>query len=249
MLSCGEKAAGTLENRLSGAECLAQYGGGGGGERARRHMGVIVNPRGTSGSGKTQLVRCVAAEYGWYEGVANPIRREGRRRPIAYCLPHPLHGRPLVLLGDYEAASGGCDTIRLVDGGLDEAFRLADYYAAHGHDVLLEGLLLSGEHSRSATLAASHELYVIHLDTPLDRCIRNVIARQRAAGSRRLSAARTATTHYSNVGETCRKLHDHASVEILDFDGALRRVRHLLGLNRPTPADLSPGVNATGEIC
>ena len=86
-------------------------------------MGVIVNPRGTSGSGKTELVRRIAAEYGWYDGVANPVRREGRERPIAYCLPHPLGFRPLLLLGNYEVASGGCDTIRLAEGGLDEAFR------------------------------------------------------------------------------------------------------------------------------
>jgi hypothetical protein len=195
-------------------------------------VGVIVNPRGTSGSGKTELVRCIASEYGWYDGVANPIRREGRKRPIAYCLPHPLGYRPLVLVGDYTLTSGGCDTIRLADGGLDEAFRLADHYAAHGCDVLLEGLLLSSEHYRSAALAALHQLYIIHLDTPLDRCIRNVIARQRAGVSRRLSAARTATMHYPNIEETCRRLQDHATVERLDFDGALRRARHLLGLDR-----------------
>ena len=109
---------------------------------------------------------------------------------------------------------------------------LADCYAACGYDVLLEGLLLSSEHCRSATLAALHELYIIHLDTPLDRCIRNVITRQRAGGNRRLSAARTAAMHYSNVAEACRKLQGRAIVGSHDFDGALRRARHLLGLDR-----------------
>jgi hypothetical protein len=195
-------------------------------------MGLIVNPRGTSGSGKTELARCIAAEYGWYDGVANPIHREGRKRPIACCLPHPLGHRPLVLLGDYQATSGGCDTIRLADGGLGEAFRLADYYASRGCDVLLEGLLLSSEYHQSTTLAALHQLYIIQLDSPLDRCISNVIARQRAGGSRRSSAARTATMHYSNIEEACRRLQEHAIVELLDFEGALRRARHLLGLDR-----------------
>jgi hypothetical protein len=144
-------------------------------------MGVIINPRGTSGSGKTELVRRIMANYGWGSGSrVEPARRQGRERPIAYRLRHPLGGRPLVLLGHYEATSGGCDTIRAKDGGLDEAFRLAGEYAASGHDVLLEGLLLSGEHLRSAALAKVHELYVLRLNTPLDRCIRNVIARQRA---------------------------------------------------------------------
>jgi hypothetical protein len=210
-------------------------------------MGLIVNPRGTSGSGKTELVRCIAAEFGWYDGVANPIRRDGRKRPIACCLPHPLGYRSLVLIGDYEATSGGCDTIRLADGGLDEAFRLADHYAARGCDVLLEGLLLSSEYHRSTTLAALHQLYIIQLDTPLDRCIRNVIARQRASGSRRSSAARTATMHYSNIEETCRRLQEHAIVEILDFAGALRRVRNLLDLDRSAIAELACSRRASLE--
>ena len=194
---------------------------------------MIVNPRGTSGSGKTELVRRVVADYGWgSDGRVEPVRREGRRHPIAYRLRHPSGGRPLALLGHYEATAGGCDTIRLTDGGLDEAFRLAGAYAASGHDVLLEGLLLSGEHRRSAALAKAHELHVLRLDTPLDRCVRNAIARQRAGRRGRASVARTATMRQADVEEACRRLRPHASVEVLDFDGALRRARELLGLER-----------------
>jgi hypothetical protein len=176
---------------------------------------VIVNPRGTSGSGKTELVRRIAADYGWGEsGRVELVHREGRVRPIAYRLRHPLGGRPLAVLGHYEATSGGCDTIRAADGGMDEAFRLAGGYAADGHDVLLEGLLLSGEHVRSAALAREHGLHVLRLSTPLDRCIRNVIARQRAGRRGRASAARTATTQQADVEEACRRLRRHASVEV-----------------------------------
>ena len=194
---------------------------------------MIVNPRGTSGSGKTELVRRIAADYGWgRSGRVEPVYRRGRERPIAYRLRHPLGGRPLAVLGHYEATSGGCDTISAADGGMDEAFRLAGGYAADGHDVLLEGLLLSGEHVRSAALAREHGLHVLRLDTPLDRCIRNVIARQRAGRRGRASAARTATTQQAGVEEACRRLRRHATVEVLDFDGALLRARELLGLGR-----------------
>ena len=194
-------------------------------------MGVIINPRGTSGSGKTELVRRIITDYGWGRGGrVEPVHRGGRERPIAYRLRHPLGGRPLVLLGHYEATSGGCDTIRATDGGLDEAFRLASNYAARSHDVLLEGLLLSGEHQRSTALGKVHELYVLRLDTPLDCCIRNVIARQRAGRRGWASVARTATIQQANVEEACRQLERHARVEILDFDNALLRARELLGL-------------------
>jgi hypothetical protein len=194
-------------------------------------MVVILNPRGTSGSGKTEFVRRLLSDYGWKKhGCATPIRRKGRKWPIAYKLQHPLGGRPLAVLGHYEATSGGCDTIRAVDGGLDEAFRLADEYASTAHDVLLEGLVLSGEHARSAALAKAHQLHVLRLNTPLDRCIRNVIARQRAGRRNWSSVVRTATMQHANVEEACRLLQKHVSVEVLDFDGALFRAGELLGL-------------------
>jgi predicted kinase len=200
-------------------------------------MGVIVNPRGTSGSGKTELARRLLADYGWgRDGRAEPIRRTGRARPLGYRLRHPRGGRPLAVLGHYEATSGGCDTIRATDGGMDEAFRLADEYASTGHGVLLEGLVLSGEHTRSAALAKANQLHVLRLSTPLDRCIRNVIARQRAGRRNWASIVRTATMQQANIEEACRQLRPHASVELLDFGGALLRARELLGLEEPWAA-------------
>jgi hypothetical protein len=194
-------------------------------------MGVVFNPRGTSGAGKTELVRRIMAAYGrGGDGRVEPVRRAGRERPIAYRLRHPLGGRPLAVLGHYEATSGGVDTIRAVDGGMDEAFRLAGEHAASGHDVLLEGLLLSGEHARSAALAGAHRLHLLRLGTPLDRCIRNAVRRQRAGRRGWTSITRTATQQQASIEQACRLLQQHARVEVLDFDGALRRARELLGL-------------------
>ena len=96
--------------------------------------------------------------------------------------------------------------------------------------MLLEGLLLSGEHARSAALAKAHELHVLRLSTPLDRCIRNVIARQRAGRGAWGSVARTATMQQAGVEKACRRLRRHARVEVLDLGGALLRARELLGL-------------------
>jgi hypothetical protein len=74
------------------------------------------------------------------------LTRHGRTSPIVWVLPHPAGGRPLAVLGDYDggAARGGCDTIPLRDGGMAEAFRLADDLALDGHGVLLEGLAFRG---------------------------------------------------------------------------------------------------------
>ena len=195
-------------------------------------MAVIVNPRGTGGSGKTALVRRILADYGWGRGGrVEPVRREGRARPIAYRLPHPLGGRPLAVLGNYgTAACGGCDTIPLRDGGLDGAFRLAAGLAAAGHDVLLEGLWLSGEHRRTAELARGHALHVLRLDTPIERCVRNLAARRRAGRDVRPVIARAVAAQRDAVEDACARLRwCAASVEALDFDDALRRARELLG--------------------
>lgn len=209
---------------------------------------MIVNPRGTSGSGKTELARRVLADYGRGSGEAmEPIHRSGRARPIGYRLRHPLGGRPLAVLGCYGAAAcGGCDTIPARDGGLDGVFRLADALAAGGHDVLLEGLFLSGEHRRSGELACRHALHVLLLDTPVERCARNLVARRRARRALRPLVAEVVAAQRDAVEDACARLRCWAaSVETLDFHAALHRARELLGCAdlRTVPRGLSAPAN------
>jgi len=88
-------------------------------------MGVVINPRGTSGAGKTEFARRRMADYGWPGGDAGAVHRRGRERPIGNLLRNPVGGRPLAVLGHYGPTGGcGCDTITAKDGGLPEAFRL-----------------------------------------------------------------------------------------------------------------------------
>jgi hypothetical protein len=194
-------------------------------------MGVIVNPRGTSGAGKTEFARRIMADYAAAaDGQVEPIHRAGRRWPIGYRLGHPRGRRPLVVLGHYERTSGGCDTFSASDGGLDEAFRLADAWAAAGHDVLFEGAALSAEHERSALLARRHALHVLRLTTPPEQAARNLVARRRGRKDSWPVVARAVEAQHAAVEEACRRLRHVATVEDLDFEGALRRARELLGL-------------------
>ena len=187
-------------------------------------MSVIVNPRGTSGSGKTELVRRILALYE-RDGGRERLYRERRARPICYRLRHPLGGRPLVVLGHYEVTSGGCDTI----GGLNEVFRLAGEHASNGHDVLFEGLMVSGEHQRSARLARTHGLHVLRLSTPLEQCVRNLIARRRARRAVRPLISKITAAHHESIEDACGRLEHCASLEVVDFDRALARALELLG--------------------
>jgi hypothetical protein len=218
-------------------------------------MGIVINPRGTSGSGKTELVRRVLAQYGWRRGAPiedagglEPICREGRSQPLGYRLRHPLGGRPLAVVGHYEVTSGGCDTIRTSDGGLDEIIRRAADHAATGDDVLLEGLRLSAEFERSAALARSHRLHILRLTTPLDQCARNLVWRRRARRDAWTSVAGTVAVEHEKVRQTCDRLSEHATVEILGFDDAFARAQDLLGIGQRACC-WSGGLSRRTEAC
>lgn len=199
-------------------------------------MGIIVNPRGAGGSGKTTLVRSIMAAC----GEAAPVRRPGRARPIGYRLRHPAGGPSLAVLGAYEATRGGCDTISRRDGGLEEIFRLAGLWAAEGHDVLLEGSSLGTEQARTAALAAAHPLHVIHLTTSAEDCARALLARHRLGRGVLPRLASEAARRQVEIASACDRLRLGAvEVEHLGPEEALQRIRHLLRLGvmpaRPAP--------------
>lgn len=200
-------------------------------------MGRIINPRGTSGAGKTWLVREVIAASRQTGAAAVPLHREGRARPIGWRLLPPDGARPLAVLGHYEATRGGTDTIPRSDGGLDEAFRLAHALATDGHDVLMEGYQLSADVARTAALARAQRargkgLHVLCLDVPLERCVRNVMARRRAGRDALPAIERTARTGHAALTSACQAL-EHAGVDVerLDTDAALHRTLTLFNLD------------------
>jgi len=136
----------------------------------------------------------------------------------------------LVVLGHYERTSGGCDTIRVADGGLGEVFRLADAWASAGHDVLLEGAAWSVEHRRSAALAARHNLHVLVLATPPEHAVRNLAARRRAPRARFPLLTAALLSERDAIEAACGHLRGLASIEGLTFDRALDCASDLLGL-------------------
>ena len=204
-------------------------------------MGSVIDPRGTSGAGKTWLVREVMTAYRRDGAHVVPLRREGRPRPMGLRLAHPRGGRPLAVVGHYEATRGGTDTVPETDGGLDEALRLADALAdalaGDGHDVLLEGYRPSGDVGRTAALARAQRarggaFHVLCLDVPLDACVRNVVARRRAGRDALPAIERTARAGQAALAAACQALrHTGAEVEWLDAAAAPRRTLALLGFD------------------
>jgi thymidylate kinase len=132
---------------------------------------MLINVRGTSGAGKTTVVRALMAQcprkaiYGIF----------GPRLPEAYklTLPHPAY-----VIGPYLTPCGGCD--RILPFALIP--QLIEKYAQQGH-VVFEGLLLSTFYGDIGRLLETRDSVVLFLDTPLELCIERVEARRRAAGN------------------------------------------------------------------
>src|SRR5712664_2403301 len=133
-------------------------------------MSVIVNIRGTNGSGKSTAV----TRYTESVGVAEELKENSRT--WAYRLQNGVF-----VLGRYTTACGGCDTIKT----FAELKAAVTELASHG-PVLFEGVLWSTCFKPSVELAQSlpkHHLIFAMLDTPADECLRRVLARRKQAGN------------------------------------------------------------------
>lgn len=137
----------------------------------------IIQLRGTSGSGKTTIVRNFMDQH--FTGFQRmPVFVEGRKQPLLYqCVDR--NGLPaLAVIGHYESPCGGTDTI----SGYDRIYQLVEEQFKLGYSVLFEGLLSSDERSRTIKLNNDTQggVTCILLNTPVDQCIDSVNERRRA---------------------------------------------------------------------
>ena len=131
---------------------------------------MIINVRGTHGSGKSTVIRKVMEK-----GVFSPFYIEGRKRPMGY------RNDTIFVPGSYETDCGGCDTISQVE----DAFDLIKGHASNGWRVLFEGIL--SQHS-APRLIEVHKLFpviVLVLTTPVEQCIADVEKRRAESGNTR----------------------------------------------------------------
>lgn len=145
---------------------------------------MIVNIRGTSGSGKTFAVRKVMERaksstkmYACIEGVT-----QNGSRPDGHMLIIPGLKRPVAVIGDYSSAEcGGCDKIKTQM----EAETLVRHANRLNYHVLFEGLLITHIYRRWADLCEEDidNFMFLGLSTPVNTCIERVTERRTRKGN------------------------------------------------------------------
>lgn len=148
---------------------------------------MIIQIRGTSGSGKTTVMKEIMGDMQrWY-----PILRMGRQKPLYY-MSSPKSMRPTIaILGHYEAACGGCDTI----GSAPKVYELIqEVKKTRNPDfIICEGLLLSEDNKWTKQMVEDgDELRILYLRTTLEECLARVTKRREDAGNTKpLNPAKT----------------------------------------------------------
>lgn len=170
---------------------------------------MIINLRGTNGSGKSTIVRALlsANPHKLCYGVLGP------RYPEAYAITLPKRNRLIYLLGPYLTPTGGMDVVQpydLIPG-------LISKYAVKG-DVIFEGVLISkskgavGEHLEQWGKNA----VLIFLDTPLQVCIDSVQKRRSTRGDERTLNPHNLTEAFKGCQRVRKTLLGEDKLRVLD---------------------------------
>lgn len=160
---------------------------------------MILQIRGTSGSGKTTVMRALYAAAECVPIKHETMLRGGTKVLLSQGLWLDV---PLFIVGPYSldnGATGGCDRISKIE----QVIKLVDSVATitqakngwHTGIVCFEGLLLA--HSWGAMGEFLHEKYGhryvnAFLDTTVDQCYKNVLKRRKAGGADNTDAERIA---------------------------------------------------------
>ncbi len=185
---------------------------------------MIINLRGANGAGKSTVVTRIMELY----ATKQPQLVDGRRQPLLYDLSHESH-RPLAVLGHYEIACGGCDTIKTVD----EVFRLVYDYDSLGYDVLFEGIMVQDDRTRMIKLknhVGRENVLVIGLKTDIEECLAAVRKRREERGNEKPLDEKNTRDRAKRVTRTLDFLADNGvPVKRLDREAAYLMVKEVLG--------------------
>lgn len=185
---------------------------------------MIINIRGTSGSGKTTVVRKllnIARPACPYHDGSPSEKIEGY-----YC--GGLAPVTTAIIGSYAKPTGGSDGIK----PLSRVFEQVKWQHDNGLHVVFEGLLVSRSKGRIIDLwEAMHRknFYILHLTTPFETCLEGIRERRLARkNTKPVDPQRTRET-YERAAKITRDLEALGMpVKYVTRDEALQKVQDCL---------------------
>ena len=159
---------------------------------------MIINIRGTSGSGKTHTVRSFMNAYG--PDISIPLDGKSTAAHVFYYKMQPVY-----LIGSYKNVCGGCDAIPTQD----IACSLVRHFSKFGH-VLFEGLLMSHLFARYNALyneltEVGEKFVIAYMDTPLELSIERVKQRRLDKGNTKEFNPQNTISHHESTLTTYDK--------------------------------------------
>lgn len=162
---------------------------------------MIIQIRGTSGSGKTWVMKEFMKGYDW-----EPEFKPPRKKPLLY-RTWLTPNKTMVVLGHYEAACGGCDTI----GSCPNIFELIGDLP--DDDIIVcEGLLLSED--VKWTSQVEDQVVVIYLSTSVETCIEQIKSRRLLVGNDKPLNETNTRNRVNVIKKSREKLKRFAHVKI-----------------------------------
>jgi len=148
---------------------------------------MIINLRGTSGSGKTTAVRRLIDSFLSTKLYDNSKRLIGHKVQMSA-------GHFVYVVGPYKTSCSGCDRMN----SQDQICEIIRDFAKHG-DVIFEGYRTSGSVKRYVHLARSlpdHQFLFLFMDTPLKICLERLNDRRHKNNIKKpLSSRHVERTH------------------------------------------------------
>lgn len=181
---------------------------------------MIINIRGTHGSGKSTIVRRMLDRY-----EAKPESLDKRGKAANYVMQLG-DGSKLFVVGGYENACGGCDGIQ----PYSEIWPRVVRFAAMGH-VLFEGALVSSSYGNIGRDSEQYgdQFIFAFLNTPVEVCLERIKKRRLEKGNTKELNPHNTVYKFDNIQRSIAKIRDEFGrrVEILDYR---KPIPQLLGL-------------------
>ena len=219
---------------------------------------MIINMCGSSGSGKSTVVKQLMSMY----PKRIPLQPDNRKRPVAYTCKRK-EGRDLFVLGHYETPCGGCDTLAsyFPEKMLSQIYNWIRS-VPKTTDVLYEGLLIESDVRRAIELHKDGwDFMAVFLNTPEDVCLDSVKMRREARGNFKPLNPKNTTDRIRQCLRRRERLTNEGGVrcEYLTRDDALTFVQTTLGLPvvkihvpkpepAPRPVEEKPAKIGSGQL-